>query len=119
MAKSCRLCFAGTSCVRATETMIFFGKGLLKDQLGQDVVQVFNIVVLGHIVATGTAVLLDDQQRIWFFNVPNCVDPYLHGMNSEAALVTAAGKSVEADSAVRFMEEYAHVSIELNREELE
>jgi hypothetical protein len=97
----------------------FFGNGLLKVQLGQHVTQVFNVVVLGSIVATGTAVLLDDHQRIWLFNVPNCVDPYLDGMNSKAALVTDGEKSVEACSAVKFVEEYADASVELTREEYE
>ena len=38
------------------------------------------VVVLGSVVFTGTAILLDSSGHVWFYNVPGAVDPYLERM---------------------------------------
>jgi hypothetical protein len=35
------------------------------------------IFVLGHISHTGTTVLVDTEQNVWFINAPDAVDGYV------------------------------------------
>ena len=63
------------------------GERILKCCLGFRVNKVIEIVVLGSINDTGTALLLDKEGNVWLYHTPNAADPYFTGMKSQAALV--------------------------------
>ena len=47
--------------------------------------------VLGHVYATGTAVLLDEQGNVWLYQMPNATAPQLRGFHHTAAIIVKAG----------------------------
>jgi hypothetical protein len=66
----------------------FGGPGVMTIQLNSFVRRIVQIFVLGCICCTGTAVLLDETNNIWFYNVPDAVDPYLGGTVSQTASIS-------------------------------
>ena len=80
-------------------------------QLGPYVKQITQVAVLGSVLATGMAVLLDDQLRIWFYHTRNSVDRHLKGMAAQAALVMFPVDGMRIDTEIKFLEEYDDVRV--------
>ena len=62
------------------EIPIHFGervKGKITIEHSKTVQQHVELVILGCIAGTGTAVLVDNTRRVWLFNAPHTVDHYL------------------------------------------
>lgn len=70
------------------------------------------VAVLGSILATGTAVLLDSIGNIWFYQTPNSVDNHVKGV-AKAALVKFPKDGITIDTPIEFEEEYNNVEIAL------
>jgi hypothetical protein len=71
------------------------------------------VAVLGNIVATGTAVLLDSIGNIWFYQTPNSVDHHIKGV-ANAALVKFPKDGITINTPIEFEEEYNNVEIALS-----
>ena len=93
------------------------GYGTLNLILSPNVTQNIRIFVLGSIVGTGTAVLLDDQGSVWLYRVPGSVYHYLKGMRVQAALVMQPGEMMTADKEIVFLKEYSQAIVEKDPEE--
>lgn len=89
-----------------------FGEGTLNLVLSPHVTQNIRVFVLGSIVGTGTAVLLDDQGGVWLYHVPDSLDCHLKGMDAQAALVMQPGDVMTADKEIVFFKEYPHAHVE-------
>ena len=70
------------------------------------------ITVLGHIVCSGTAVLLTDTGRLWFYQTPDVVDGHLQGVET-AALLKIPEEGISKDTPIEFEDEYDHVEVSL------
>ncbi len=66
-------------------------EGMLELVLAPNVLQLIRVFVLGHIINTGTALLLDEQNNGWFYRTPNSVDGQLCGFSPQAAMVMQRG----------------------------
>jgi hypothetical protein len=84
------------------------GEGILKCGVNK----VVEIVVLGSINDTGTAVLLDKEGNIWLYHAPNAADGYFTGMKSQAALVMRKGEVMFPETKLEFHEEYDEASVQ-------
>jgi hypothetical protein len=82
-------------------------------KFASNVTQNIDVVLLGYIVTTGTAVLLDTLSRIWFYKTPNAVDPYLDGMKGRAALINFPIEGIAKMTEIHILEEYEDVIVEL------
>jgi hypothetical protein len=71
------------------------------------------VTVLGCIVGTGTAVLLDSTGKIWFYQTTNSVDRHINGV-PKAALVKFPEDGITIDTPIEFEEEYDDVKIVLH-----
>ncbi len=71
------------------------------------------MVLLGCIVITGTAVLLDTSSQIWLYKTPNAVDPYLEGMKCRVALIDFPVEGITKTTEIHILEEYEDVVVEL------
>ena len=91
----------------------FQGQGHMNIKFASNVTQTIDVVLLGHIVITGTAVLLDTSSRIWFYKTPNAVDPYLEGMKGQAALIYFPIEGITKRTEIHILEEYEDVMVEL------
>jgi len=65
----------------------FAGSGRMEIDCGPRGKEIVEVAVLGRVVCTGTAILLDSSSQVWFYNVPDAVDPYFEGMKARMALV--------------------------------
>jgi len=63
------------------------------------------VTVLGYIVGSGTAVLLTDTGRLWFYQTPDAMDGHLQGV-ATAALIKIPAEGISKDTTVEFEEEY-------------
>jgi len=92
-----------------------FGKGTLNLVFSPHVTQKIPVHVLGSVVGTGTAILLDKDQNVWFYNVPNSVDRHLDAMLIiSAAQVMDAGDVITDSSAIVFLKTYTKAFVELD-----
>jgi len=91
----------------------FAGRGTMTIEVGSGRMRRIDIkvVVLGYVICTGTAILLDSSSRIWFYNVPGCVDPYLEGMIGQAALVALPKTGMTKYTEVKLIEKYDKVDV--------
>lgn len=88
-----------------------FGRGTLDLVLGPGVTQNIPVVVLGSILGSGTAILLDHQMRVWLYCTPDSVDCHLEGMKSQAALIMNPGDVMSAETNLTFVKEYAKARV--------
>jgi hypothetical protein len=93
------------------------GEGTLEILFAPHVRQTIRVVVLGSILGTGTAVLLDDQFRIWFYHTPNSVDHHLEGMTAQVALVMLPVDGMRIDTEIKFLAEYNNVRVQVKEVE--
>jgi hypothetical protein len=70
------------------------------------------VTVLGNILGSGTAVLLTDTGRLWFYQTPDAIGGYLQGV-ATAALLKMPAEGISKDTAIEFEEEYDHVQVSL------
>jgi hypothetical protein len=92
-----------------------FGKGILNLVFSPHVTQKIPVHVLGSVVGTGTAILLDKDQNVWLYNVPNSVDRHLTAMVMiSAAQIMNAGEVLTDSSAILFLKTYAKAFVELD-----
>jgi hypothetical protein len=89
------------------------GQGHIEIKLGSNVTKTIDVMLLGYIVPTGTAVLLDTSSQIWFYNTPNAVDPYLEGMQGRAAWIDFPIEGITKTTEIHILEEYKDVIVEL------
>ena len=91
----------------------FSGRGTMTIAVGSGRLRRTDIkvVVLGYIICTGTGILLDASSRIWFYNVPDSVDPYLEGISGQVALVALPTTGMTKYTEVRFLEKYHKVDV--------
>jgi hypothetical protein len=78
------------------------GQGTLNIVLSPHVTQEIQVQVLGTVAGTGTAILLDKDQKVWLYNVPNSVDAHLDGMSVTAAQIIVADDVMTHESAIIF-----------------
>ena len=57
----------------------FRDRGCMEIVLSPNVKRILDVVILGSETCTGTALLLDSSSQIWFYNVPDAVDPIWMG----------------------------------------
>jgi hypothetical protein len=88
----------------------FSGRGVMSVE-GRSKRLDIQVVVLGGILCTGTALLLDPLGRIWLYNVPGAVDAYLEGISGQAALVTLPDKGMSKYSDLKFAAKYENVDV--------
>jgi hypothetical protein len=79
--------------------------------------QIVEVFVLGHIEHTGTAVLVDKQQKVWFYNPPCAVDEYLCGFSGSAMLVMKKGELMTENCPIVILERYDGVTVQLEEDE--
>ena len=89
------------------------GQGHMEIKLGSNVTRNIDVVLLGYIVTTGIAVLLDTSSQIWLYKTPNAVDPYLEGIKGQAALIDFPTKGITKTTEIHILEEYEDVMVEL------
>jgi hypothetical protein len=91
------------------------GKGILNLVFSPHVIRWIPVEVLGSVAATGTAILLDKDQNVWLYNVPNSVDRHLGGMSLiSAAQIMTAGDTITDTSNIVFLESYPKAFVELD-----
>jgi hypothetical protein len=88
------------------------GRGILKITIGLRVKQHVQVTVLGVIVGTGTAVLLDREGAVWLYNPPGSVDPHLNGLTSTVSLVMWPGDKMAPDQIITIFDEYQDVCLQ-------
>jgi hypothetical protein len=92
-----------------------FGKGILNLVFSPHVTQKISVHVLGSVAGTGTAILLDKDQNVWLYNVPNAVDRHLTAMSIiSAAQIMNAGDVITDGSAILFLKTYPKAFVELD-----
>ena len=84
------------------------GEGILKCGANK----IVEIVVLGSINDTGTALLLDKEGNVWLYHIPNAADGYFAGMKSQAALVMRKDEVMFPETKLQFHEEYDEARVE-------
>ena len=93
---------------------ISLGQGTLNLVLSPHVTQEIQVQVLGTVAGTGTAILLDKDQNVWLYNVPNSVDGHLDGMLITAAQIMVAGDVMTDESAIIFLKSYPKAYVQLD-----
>lgn len=93
------------------------GQGTLNLVLSPYVTQEIQIQVLGTVASTGTGILLDKDQNVWLYNVPNSVDGHLDGMLITAAQIMVAGDVMTNESDIIFLKSYPKAYVELEEVE--
>jgi len=88
----------------------FSGRGVMSFEGRSNRVDI-QVVVLGGIICTGTALLLDAVGRIWLYNVPGAVDPYLEGTPGQATSVTLPEKGMSKYTELRFGAKHENVDV--------
>ena len=89
------------------------GHGHIEIKCASNVARRIDVVLLGRIVITGTAVLLDTSSQIWLYKTPNAVDPYLEGMKCRVALIDFPVEGITKTTEIHILEEYEDVVVEL------
>ena len=88
-----------------------FGYGTLEIIYTTNVKQLVRVFVLGSIAHTGTAVLLDNNLRVWLYNTPDAVDQQLKGMNCQAALIMEPGDVMTSIKRITFLKEHTETRL--------
>jgi hypothetical protein len=96
------------------DTDSFPGGGNLIISMSEYVKRVIRVVVLGNIAGHGTAVLIDNEQNVWLYNVPESVDKRLKAMACQAAKILVPGDSISEFSKIKMIEEYTKATIEFD-----
>ena len=91
----------------------FKGKGRMEIDLGLKVKDIVEVAVLGRVTCTGTAILLDSSSQIWFYNVPDTVDPYFEGMKARLALVKFPPNGMTKYAELSFVQQYENVVVDV------
>jgi hypothetical protein len=89
------------------------GQGTLNLVLSPYVTERIQVQVLGIVAGTGTAILLDKDQNVWLYNVPNSVDGHLNGMLITAAKFMVAGEVMTDESDIVFLKSYSKAYVQL------
>jgi hypothetical protein len=72
-----------------------------------------NVVVLGEVGCTGTAILLDSSGRLWFYNVPMGVGSYLEGTAGQATLIAFPSTGVSKYTEIRLTKRFVKVDMDV------
>jgi hypothetical protein len=88
-----------------------YGYGTLEIIYTKTAKQLVRVFVLGSIARTGTAVLLDDNLRVWLYNTPDSVDQHLKGMNCQAALIMELGDVMTSIKQITFLKEHTEARL--------
>ena len=91
----------------------FKGKGRMEIDLGLKIKNIVQVAVLGRVTCSGTAILLDSSSRIWFYNVPDAVDPYFEGMKTRLALVKFPQNGMTKYAELGFVQQYENVVVDV------
>ena len=94
------------------------GRTLLKLKR-EDMVTEVLMKVLGHVYATGTAVLLDEQGNVWLYQTPNATAPQLRGFHHTAAIILKAGDVAAIEKELHLEDMYTVVEHDLIESEEE
>ena len=94
------------------------GRTLLKLKREDKVTEVL-MKVLGHVYATGTAVLLDEQGNVWLYQTPNATAPQLRGFHHTAAIILKAGDVAGIEKELHLEDVYMIVEHDLIESEEE
>ena len=94
------------------------GEGVMTLIYSPHVKRQVQVAVLGSILGTGMAVLLDSTGKIWFYQTPNSVDRHIKGV-PKAALVKFPEAGIIVDTPIEFQEEHDNVEIILHHFESE
>ena len=86
----------------------FKGEGRVEIDLGLRK-NILKVAVLGRLKCTGTAVLLDSSSQIWFYNVPDAVDPYFEGIKAKLSLVKFPPNGMTKYAELSFVQQYENV----------
>jgi hypothetical protein len=89
----------------------FKGKGRMEIDLGLKVKDIVEVAVLGRVTCTGTAILLDSSSQVWFYNVPDAVDPYFEGMKARLALVKLPRNGMTIYAGLNFVQRHENVVV--------
>jgi hypothetical protein len=77
--------------------------------------RILDDVVFGPIYDTGTAVLLDeDEKNAWLYHEPDVVDAHFTGMTSRASMVMRKGEVMFPETSLTFYEEYEQALVHCN-----
>jgi hypothetical protein len=75
-------------------------------------IESIKVFVLGAVVGTGTAVLLDDQSGLWIYNPPNSVDAWWKGFPGQYVALIASDSAVFGENHyLRVIRSYNHGEI--------
>ena len=107
------LCLSGTVHCWGDADNDLVGQGVMDLIYTPHVKRHVQVAVLGSILATGTAVLLDSNGQIWFIQTPNSVDAHVKGV-PKAALVKFPKDGITIDTPIEFEEEHDNVEITLH-----
>ena len=95
----------------------FQGQGTMIVSHGEYVKQDVRMFVLGHLSHTGTAVLVDTEQNVWFYNAPDAVDEYICGNAGSAMMVMKGGEFMSKDTPIFFIENHQGVTVQFDKVE--
>jgi hypothetical protein len=91
----------------------FKGKGRMESDFGLKVKQIVKVAVLGGVACTCTAILPDSSSQIWFYNIPDAVDPYFEGMKARLALIKFPPNGMTKYVELSFLQQYENVVIDV------
>jgi hypothetical protein len=90
------------------------GEGLLRVQtMNGGLFNEVKVKVLGSVGATGTAVVMDEAGKVWFYWTENAIDVQLKDFNSAAALVLERGEIMGLGQQLETRAEYAEAEIHM------
>jgi hypothetical protein len=98
------------------DTMDLHGTGQLIVKGGKETTTV-DVQVLGSVLGTSTALLMDDTERIWMYHTPGGVDLPLPDLPYAAAVILHAGQTTEKETKLSFLETYKSAKVILNNSE--
>jgi hypothetical protein len=91
----------------------FKGEGHMEIDSGLKVKEIVKVAVLGRVTCTGTAILLDSSSQVWFYNVPDAVDPYFEGMKARLSLVKLPRNGMTKYAELSFVQQHENVVVDV------
>ena len=81
--------------------------------LGLKVKDIVEVAVLGRVTCTDTAILLDSSSQVWFYHIPDAVDPYFEGMKARLALVKLPPNGITKYARLSFVQQHENVVVDV------
>ena len=84
----------------------FGGKVHIEIDYGLSFMEIVEVAVFGMVTCTSAAVLLNSSSPVWFYHVPDTVDPSFVGMKATLALLKLPPNGITKYSEICLVQQY-------------